>query len=176
MAELELLPFDSRPSTAIIVQDSSKQSCVFCAASGVRTLASRRLKISTCGICVKEGSRGKEGYYFCMLGVCIDLKGGTRKKACYRFPTPSVILERFTTLSGSGLQRWRVLKAQIRRSCVEKKLIREEYLNTFAILRAINGVECSSCAILYMGRNAFIIQFPVSRNRNVTLVLKCMVY
>ena len=63
-------------------------------------------------------------------GDVLTSKGGTRKKDCYRFPTPSVILERFTTLSGSGLQRWRVLKAQIRRSCVEEKLIREEYLNT----------------------------------------------
>ena len=60
---------------------------------------------------VKECTRGKEGFFFCMLGKCIDLKGAGDKKegslSVPALPAPLVIIEKFTILSKSGLKRWR---------------------------------------------------------------------
>ena len=98
MAELglELLPFDPRPSTSIMVQNLKQRIASFMPPLGyVRWLPDdSKSPLYTCGVrVVKEGSRGKEGYFFCMLGKCIDLKGdwGQGKKLVIGASTSNAI-------------------------------------------------------------------------------------
>ena len=77
MAELELLPFDPWASTLIMVQDLKQAIARFVPPPGyVHWLPDdSKSPLYTYGVCVvKEGSHGKEGYFVCMLGKCIEIK------------------------------------------------------------------------------------------------------